>query len=209
MVTTAILSLTERGRSGRCEMHHLVTPRLVLRVWTDRDVRPMAQVNADPQVMRWIGSGRTRTEHETRSAIDRWQAMIEAYGFGLFAVELRETGELAGFVGLSVPDFLPEVMPAVEIGWRLGQAFWGRGIATEAAREVLRFGFVERDLKRIISIHQVGNDASERIMQKLGMHLDRETVDPTCRRAVRVYAIDRSHYLATPAGLIALRRSDG
>jgi len=184
-------------------MHRFVTSRLVLRNWTERDVRPMAQVNADPEVMRWIGSGRTRTEYDTRTAIDRWQTEIEEHGFGLFAVELRETGELAGFVGLSVPDFLPEVMPAVEIGWRLGRAFWGRGIATEAAREVLRFGFVDRDLKRIISIHQVGNDASERIMRKLGMHRDHQTVDPTCGRAVYVYAIDLSHYLFLRSSLAA------
>ncbi len=85
-------------------MHRLVTSRLVLRDWTERDVQPMAQVNADPEAMRGIGSGRARAEHETRTAIDRCQAEIEERGFGLFVVELRETGELAGFVGLSAPD---------------------------------------------------------------------------------------------------------
>jgi RimJ/RimL family protein N-acetyltransferase len=76
-------------------------------------------------------------------------------------------------------------MPTVEIGGRLGRPFWGQGLTTEAALAALRFGLIDRGLKRIVSIAQVGNDASERIMAKLGMRLDRETVDPTCNRPVR------------------------
>ena len=87
-------------------------------------------------------------------------------------------------------------MPAVEIGWRLGRAFWGRGLATEAAAATLRFGLIDRNLGQIISIAQVGNGASERIMGKLGMRLVRETVGPTCDRPGRVYAITRAKYLA-------------
>ncbi|MHB1629298.1 MAG: GNAT family N-acetyltransferase, partial [Bacilli bacterium] len=102
--------------------------------------------------------------------------------------------ELVGFVGLSVPAYLPEVTPAVEIGWRLGRSFWGRGIATEAAKETLRFGFGNCGLSEILSICQKENSASERIMQKLGMHLDRETIDPSCGRIVRVYAMAGQTY---------------
>jgi RimJ/RimL family protein N-acetyltransferase len=165
------------------------TPRLVLRRWGSGDVTPMSAINADPEVMRWIGDGSVRTEQQTRAAIEAIEHEWDSHGFGLFAVEVRATGELAGFTGLSVPDFLPEVMPAVEIGWRLGQAFWGQGIATEAARAALGFGLADRGLERIISIIQTGNNASERIAAKLNMHLERETVAPTCRRPVRVYEI--------------------
>lgn len=172
------------------------TPRLVLRRWHDRDVAHMAAVNSDSDVMRWIGDGSTRDERQTRAAIDALEREWDAQGFGLFAVEMRATGELAGFAGLSVPDFLPEIMPTVEIGWRLGRAFWGRGIATEAARAALRFGLVDCGLERIVSIAQVGNDASERIMAKLSMHLQRETVDPTCHRPVRVYEITAAEYVS-------------
>jgi len=169
-------------------MHTLETPRLVLRRWTEKDIEPMAAINADPEVMRWIGRGMTATPERTKAAVARWEEDWETRGLGLCAVEIRDTGELAGFVGLSVPTFLPEVMPAVEIGWRLGQPFWGKGIATEAARAVLRFGFEDCGFDEIISICQVGNTASERIMQKLGMNLKRETLDPSCGRPVRVYA---------------------
>jgi RimJ/RimL family protein N-acetyltransferase len=96
----------------------------------------------------------------------------------MFALELRASGELSGFAGLVVPQLLPEVMPAVEIGWRLGRAFWGRGLATEAAAGALRFGLIDGNLGQIISMAQVGDGASERIMGKLGMRLARETVDP-------------------------------
>ncbi|RZU37754.1 RimJ/RimL family protein N-acetyltransferase [Streptomyces sp. BK022] len=174
----------------------LRTPRLILRRWREEDVAPMAAVHADPVVMRWIRDGGTRDEEQTRRGIRAWESEWESEGFGLFAVEIRSTGELAGFTGLSVPRFLPEVLPAVEVGWRLGRAHWGQGLATEAATAAVRFGFEERGLERLVSIAQVGNDASERIMAKLGMRPVRETVHPTCDRRVRVFALSSDQYVA-------------
>jgi RimJ/RimL family protein N-acetyltransferase len=170
------------------------TPRLLLRRWRPEDVPAMAEINADPDVMRWIGDGSVSDYDQTAAAVARCEQHWEERGFGLFAVEVRDTGELAGFTGLAVPAFLPEIMPAVEIGWRLGRGHWGRGFATEAARAALRFGLLDRGLDRIVSIHQIGNAASERVMQKLGMRPDRETVQPSCDRPVRVYAITRDEY---------------
>jgi RimJ/RimL family protein N-acetyltransferase len=172
------------------------TPRLVLRRWREGDVAPMSVINADPEVMRWIGDGSIRDEQQTKAGIEAWEREWDRHGFGLFALELCNTGELAGFTGLAVPEFLPEVMPTVEIGWRVGRAFWGQGLATEAARAALGFGLIDRGLERIVSIAQVGNDASERIMAKLGMRLQRETVDPTCNRPVRVHAITKADYMS-------------
>jgi RimJ/RimL family protein N-acetyltransferase len=95
---------------------------------------PLAAINGDPEVMRWIGDGTTRDLKQTRASMAALERQWEATGIGLFAVEVLGTGELAGVTGLAVPDFLPEIMPAVEIAWRFGQPFWGQGIATEAAR---------------------------------------------------------------------------
>ncbi|MCC3653131.1 GNAT family N-acetyltransferase [Streptomyces sp. S07_1.15] len=170
-------------------MTRIETERLVLRRWRAEDLAPMAAVNSDPEVMRWIRDGSVRTGRQTAEAIAGWEREWDAEGYGLFAVELRETGELAGFTGLSVPRFLPEVLPAVEIGWRLGRSFWGRGLATEAARAALRFGRAHPGLPRIVSVVQTGNRASERIVHKLGMSLERETVSPSCGRRVRVYVV--------------------
>src|SRR5262245_32848052 len=81
----------------------------------------MSAINADPEVMRWIGGGSIRDEQQTRAGVKAWEREWDRHGFRLFALELRTTGKLIGFVGLAVPKFLPEVMPAVEIGWRLGR----------------------------------------------------------------------------------------
>ncbi|MFC9337260.1 GNAT family N-acetyltransferase [Streptomyces sp. NPDC057020] len=173
----------------------LETSRLVLRRWREDDVAPMAAIHADPGVMRWIRDGSVRDEQQTRSGIQAWESEWDAQGFGLFAVEIRSTGELAGFTGLSVPAYLPEVLPAVEVGWRLGRSHWGQGLATEAAAAVVRFGFEERRLERIVSVAQVGNAASERIMTKLGMRPLRETVSPSGGRRVRVFALSSHEYV--------------
>jgi len=119
------------------------------------------------------------------------EAFQSLFQFRDFALERRDTGELIGNTGLAIPDFLPEILPAVEIGWRLGRAHWRQGFATEAARAALTFAWDPVGLDRVVSVHAVGNDPSGRVMQKIGMHLDRETVHPKNGRAVRVYAIDR------------------
>jgi RimJ/RimL family protein N-acetyltransferase len=168
------------------------TERLVLRAWDIvDDLDAYAAICADPEVMRFIGDGSTHTRAESAERLRAFEVMWEERGFGLFALELTKTGELIGFTGLALPDFLPEIMPAVEIGWRLAQPHWGQGYATEAARAVLAFGFDRVGLERIVSVHAVGNDASANVMRKIGMHFERETVHPGNGRAVRVYAIDR------------------
>lgn len=168
----------------------LETPRLLLRRWQDTDLDGFARVNAEPEVMRYIHDGRTLNRAATAERLAAYQRHWDEHGFGLYAVQIKETGELAGFTGLAVPTFLPEIMPAVEIGWRLGRAHWGRGLATEAAQAVVRHARTELGLRRLVSIHVVGNEASARVMVKLGMILERETVQPDTRRQVRVYAMD-------------------
>jgi RimJ/RimL family protein N-acetyltransferase len=172
----------------------LKTERLVLRRWHEEDLEPLAVIDGDPEVMRFIGDGSVRTREQTATALASMERGWDERGFGIFAVELRETGELAGWAGLAVPGFLPEVLPAVEIGWRLGRHFWGRGIATEAAGEALRFGFTEAGLDRMISICHVDHHASARVMTKLGMRQERETVVPAHGQPVRVLAITHGEF---------------
>jgi RimJ/RimL family protein N-acetyltransferase len=175
----------------------LETPRLILRRWREEDVAPMAAVNADPEVMRWIRDGSVRDEQQTRGGIQAWESEWESRGFGLFAVEIRSTGELAGFTGLSVPDYLPEVLPAVEIGWRLGTFPLGAGLCHRGRCGRPSVRVRRARLERIVSIAQVGNDASERIMTKLGMHPVRESVNPVGGRRVRVFELSSDQYVTT------------
>jgi RimJ/RimL family protein N-acetyltransferase len=154
----------------------------------------MAEINADPEVMRWIGDGSVRDLEQTAEDIERWEEEWDEEGFGLFAVELLGSGELIGFAGLSVPEFLPEVLPAVEIGWRLGRSFWGQGYASEAAHAALEFALQDRGLDRVIAISHISNTASENVISKLGMTPERDTNHPVFGVPLRVYAIDLSEY---------------
>ena len=138
-----------------------------------------------------------RTKDECAGAIEKFEDFWEQHSFGLFAVELCNDQKLIGFTGLAIPDLLPEVMPSIEIGWRFSRDSWGQGYATEAAKAALNFGFNDFRLDRVISIHQVGNDASGRIMQKIGMSLYLETTDPSCNKPVRVYEIEAERLFLT------------
>ncbi|MFC9330761.1 GNAT family N-acetyltransferase [Kitasatospora sp. NPDC057015] len=171
-------------------MTEIHTPRLVLRRWTDDDLVPMAEINADPVVMRLIGDGTVLDLEQTAEAIERWEEEWDEEGFGLFAVELLASGELAGCVGLTVPDFLGEVA----VSWRLGRAYWGQGYASEAAHAALEFALEDRGLDRVLAVVRVGDAASQSVLDKLGMELDREMEDPEFGYPIRVHAIDLTQY---------------
>jgi len=149
----------------------LSTSRLLLRHWRAEDRDPFYRINSDPRVMLFFPARLTRAESD--AAIERVESHFTEHGFGLWAAELIETGELAGFIGLSVPQFAAHFTPCVEIGWRLAERFWGRGLATEGAREAMRYGFEEARLKEIVSFTVPQNVRSIRVMQKLGMRRDR------------------------------------
>ena len=81
----------------------------------------------------------TLSRDESAALIEQIEGRFEREGWGLWALELRATGRFIGFTGLSRPSFDAHFTPAVEIGWRLAREAWGRGYATEAAREAARF----------------------------------------------------------------------
>lgn len=177
-------------------MTEIRTPRLLLRRWYDHDLAPMADINADPEVMRWIGDGSVRDLDATAEEIERWEDEWDEEGFGIFAVELLASGELAGLAGLSVPEYLPEVMPAVEISWRFGSPFWGQGYASEAAHATLEFALQDRGLDRVISVDRISNEASLNVVRKLGMKPERETSHPVYGFPLTIHAIDLTEFQA-------------
>ncbi|MFJ3926056.1 GNAT family N-acetyltransferase [Streptomyces sp. NPDC090022] len=171
-------------------MTEIFTPRLLLRRWQEDDLTPLSEINADPAVMRWTDDGSPRDLDQTAEDIERYEEEWDEEGFGLFAVELLGTGELVGFTGLTVPEFLPEAA----LAFRLGRAFWGQGYASEAAHASLEFALQDRGLERVISICREGDSAAENVLHKLGMTLDRELADPVHRYPLRVHAIDLTEY---------------
>jgi RimJ/RimL family protein N-acetyltransferase len=146
------------------------TERLVLRRWRPADRAPFAALNADPEVVRFLNAGVPFTRAESDQLLDMIQAHWVQHGFGLWCAAAREDPDTClGFVGLAVPSFLPAVLPAVEVGWRLARPAWGRGLATEGARAALAHAFEDLDLEAVISIIDPANERSVRVAQKLGM----------------------------------------
>lgn len=143
------------------------TSRLILRRWCDADVTPFAEMNADPQVMRLFPS--LLTYEQSAHMVERIEAHFVEHGFGLWAVELKQTGQFAGFIGLAVPRFEAAFTPCVEIGWRIAVPFWNQGYATEGAQAALKFGFEQCRLTEILSFTVPANIASQRVMEKIGM----------------------------------------
>jgi RimJ/RimL family protein N-acetyltransferase len=107
---------------------------------------------------------------------------------------VAETGQLAGWAGLSIPTFLPEILPAVEVGWRLGESFRGKGYAAEAGAAWIRFGFEELGLDSIVSFYEPDNTASGAVMRRLGFTFERETTHPTHKSIVRVLKLAREDW---------------
>lgn len=168
----------------------LCTERLTLRAWTDADLDPLAEVFAVKAVWEFPFS-RGLTREETAAFLEHQRASWRTRGFGLWAAELRETGELIGFIGLSVPSFLPEVLPAVEVGWRIHPRHWRQGLATEGGRASIEQGFAALGLDRIVSIAEPDNEASIRVMRKLGMTEVLRTTHPSLGVALTVHEIVR------------------
>jgi RimJ/RimL family protein N-acetyltransferase len=168
-----------------------LTDRLVLRRWRAEDREPFAAINADPEVMRFVGTGAVLGRGLSDDLLTRFEREWDERGFGLWALSAREDEDecLLGFCGLTVPMFLPSVLPAVEIGWRLARGAWGRGYATEAARAALAFGFEEQGIEEILAIVDPGNARSLRVCAKLGMTARPDRTHPATRMRVRVLGI--------------------
>lgn len=174
------------------------TARLDLRRFEGSDLDELAAVFAHPEVWRFpYGRGFSRAETEAFLAmqIAEW----EEIGFGCWIARTRTDGRVIGYVGLSVPTFLPEILPAVEVGWRFDPSAWGQGFATEGARAALDEGFLTLGLERICSIPQADNPPSARVAERLGMSLVREVaIPPNDRRGqltALLYEIERDDWL--------------
>jgi RimJ/RimL family protein N-acetyltransferase len=162
----------------------LETERLIMRMWRESDFDEYAELCADPEVMRFLGGkvfDRTEAWRQMASMIGHWYLR----GYGIWAVEEKESGRLAGRIGC----INPEGWPGFEVGWTLRREFWGKGYATEAARRALEYGFHDLDRPHIISLIHPENRASIRVAERLG-----ETLEGNARvfdTDVLVYGIDR------------------
>jgi RimJ/RimL family protein N-acetyltransferase len=148
----------------------LETPRLRLRSFRHADLDAYAGFCADPDVMRYIGAGVTLTRPEAWRQMAFFVGHWALLGYGIWAVERRDTGELIGRVGFLHPPGWPDF----EIGWLLGRAYWGQGYALEASREALRYAFDTLRRERVISLIRPDNRPSIKLAEALGERLSSE-----------------------------------
>jgi RimJ/RimL family protein N-acetyltransferase len=165
--------------SGRRE---LSTGRLLLRRWREADREPFAAMNADRDVMEYFPARLNPAASD--QLIARIEAGFDQLGYGLWALELRATGEFLGFTGLAPASVEARFTPAVEVGWRLARRAWGQGYATEAASAALAFGFGDSGLSEIVSFTSAANVRSRAVMERVGMtHDPADDFDHRSRRA--------------------------
>lgn len=150
------------------------TERLILRPFTLDDIEATYQMNLNPEISRYTHDGGVKTREEIEHLIRTTTLKdYETHGFGRFAVDYKPEGRFIGFCGLKYLDDFKEV----DIGYRFVQDLWGRGIATEAGKACMEFGFKDLKLDKIIGLVLPDNLGSVRVLQKLGLHFVKEDED--------------------------------
>lgn len=174
------------------------TDRLILRRFRQGDGELLTPVFAKPEFWEFPygrGFARDETEEFVSAQIAEW----DKFQLGCWVAIDQTTGRAVGYLGLSVPHFLPEALPSVEVGWRLDPDFWGRGYATEGASAALDAAFGSLGLDRVCSAPQAENPRSIAVCERLGMQFGKAAVaQGNAKRgpvAVHLYWISRSQWL--------------
>ncbi|MCG6036552.1 GNAT family N-acetyltransferase [Acinetobacter baumannii] len=144
------------------------TKRLILRQWKESDFEPFITMGLDQDVMQFFPN--LLTPQESLNLIQKISSLIQEKGWGFWAVELKETHQFIGFIGLHSQPEQFDFSPCVEIGWRLAKKFWKQGYATEGAKAVLDYAFNVLNLDKMVSFTATTNTPSQAVMKRLGMH---------------------------------------
>ncbi len=153
-------------------MNVLETERLTLRRLVPEDAADMYRIYGDPQTMRFMGDPPASVAAERENIRAHIANHYERHGVGLWATLLRESGRLIGRCGLMRKQI--DGAAEIEIAYLLERGHWGRGLATEAARAVLAYGFTRCACRRIVAVIHPLNTASLRVAEKIGMRYERE-----------------------------------
>ncbi|WP_407500987.1 GNAT family N-acetyltransferase [Acinetobacter baumannii] len=143
------------------------TERLIIRQWKESDSEPFIKMGLDEDVMRFFPKLLSATE--SISLIQRISALIDENGWGFWAVELKETQEFIGFIGLHNQPEQFDFSPCIEIGWRIATEHWKKGYATEGAKAALDYAFNILNKDKVVSFTATVNKPSQAVMERLGM----------------------------------------
>lgn len=172
-------------------MIEVETARLRLRRWSEDDLPRVRAMLTDWEVMQLQPCGALTEDAADSITTELYMDSWTRHGFGMWAVDLKETGRFIGLLGLQFPGHWPDAELSVVIDKRC----WNRGVGAEGGAAALEFGFVHRGLTRILGLCMPGHDASERLMQKLGMA---PTDITTCARSgapTICYELTRAQFL--------------
>ena len=171
----------------------LETEHLILRRMRDDDLDDIARINADPEVMRYIADGSLRSREQTAAAIRRTHRIYEIYpGLGFWVGEEKPRQK---FVGVFALVYIPKTVQ-VEVGYRLRKSAWGRGLATEGARALVRYGMIELGLERIAGLTHPDNAGSQNVLMKAGLR--RNGMGHYYERDLCYFVADRASLLSNP-----------
>lgn len=151
----------------------LETDRLILREFQCTDLQELTPILADPKVMKFSPTGVNSVE-QVQERIEGFIACYKAFGFGKWAVILKESDQLIGYCGIAVDRI--DGKDEKELGYRLGSRYWGQGLATEAASAAIKYGFEQFNLPYVLGIVERANTASVRVLEKVGMRHERTTI---------------------------------
>jgi RimJ/RimL family protein N-acetyltransferase len=146
------------------------TERLFLRSFSMEDLGDLVDILSKPEVTRYLAGDGTPSRQHVERLLERIKAHWDQWGYGWWAVCLKDAPKVIGWCGLGYLEESGET----EVLYMLDTPFWGKGIATEAARASLRYGFEKTDLQRIIALSFPENIASQRVMQKCGLRYEKE-----------------------------------
>ena len=169
-------TMSDRGRSQQrrlpARMMVAETERLLIRHVGHDDIDAFAELFGDPEVMRF--SSGTKSRDETLRWIEGCllDYQPERWGYGLWAVVFKGTGQVIGFCGLTRYDDL-DGQQEVEIGYRFARRSWGQGFATEAASATRDYAFSRLRMNRLFSLIEAENAASIQVARKIGMSLEK------------------------------------
>lgn len=149
--------------------HLIETERLYLRQISSEDEEGLFKLHSDPIVQKYTGEPPVTSREEIAKAIASRNEHYNTHGYGRWATLIKDGGHFVGWAGLA---YLPE-FDETDLGYRFLQEYWGMGLATEASRAILEYGFDILNLERIVAIAMKENTASIRVMQKVGMQFEK------------------------------------
>lgn len=150
--------------------------RLLFREWLPTDIEDMHAINSNLEAMEFFEH--PLSKEESTAFIDRQILSMDRFGYCYYAVELKESHQLIGMIGLGRKEFEADFTPCVDVGYRLHPNFWNQGFATEGTIACLEYGFQALELSKIVSICPKINTASWKVMEKAGMQFVQEFEHP-------------------------------